>query len=206
VERPTTLKLHEFANDSFVHGCYIPHKICDDLIDYFNDTPDRHESGQVYGTCEKHINELIEDTATKKSTDIHFYLHQVEDALILNDYITNLNLCIQEYEYKYERAKKLAQYGIRESVNLQKYEPTEGFKSWHCERDGKAQQTRCLAYMTYLNDVPAGGTEFMYQKITIPAIKGLTVIWPSDWTHTHRGQISNEYKKYVLTGWFNYIL
>ena len=60
--------------------------------------------------------------------------------------------------------------------------------------------------MTYLNDVPAGGTEFMYQKITIPAIKGLTVIWPSDWTHTHRGQISNEYKKYVLTGWFNYIL
>ena len=206
MERPTTLKLHEFANDSFVHGCYIPHKICDDLIDYFNDTPDRHESGQVYGTCEKHINELIEDTATKKSTDIHFYLHQVEDALILNDYITNLNLCIQEYEYKYERAKKLAQYGIRESVNLQKYEPTEGFKSWHCERDGKAQQTRCLAYMTYLNDVPAGGTEFMYQKITIPAIKGLTVIWPSDWTHTHRGQISNEYKKYVLTGWFNYIL
>ena len=206
MERPTTLKLHEFANDSFVHGCYIPHKICDDLIDYFNDTPDRHENGQVYGTCEKHINELIEDTATKKSTDIHFYLHQVEDALILNDYITNLNLCIQEYEYKYERAKKLAQYGIRESVNLQKYEPTEGFKSWHCERDGKAQQTRCLAYMTYLNDVPAGGTEFMYQKITIPAIKGLTVIWPSDWTHTHRGQISNEYKKYVLTGWFNYIL
>ena len=206
MERPTTLKLHKFADDSFVHGCYIPHKICDDLIDYFNDTPDRHESGQVYGTCEKHINELIEDTATKKSTDIHFYLHQVEDALILNDYITNLNLCIQEYEYKYERAKKLAQYGIRESVNLQKYEPTEGFKSWHCERDGKAQQTRCLAYMTYLNDVPAGGTEFMYQKITIPAIKGLTVIWPSDWTHTHRGQISNEYKKYVLTGWFNYIL
>ena len=206
MERPTTLKLHEFANDSFVHGCYIPHKICDDLIDYFNDTPDRHENGQVYGTCEKHINELIEDTTTKKSTDIHFYLHQVEDALILNDYITNLNLCIQEYEYKYERAKKLAQYGIRESVNLQKYEPTEGFKSWHCERDGKAQQTRCLAYMTYLNDVPAGGTEFMYQKITIPAIKGLTVIWPSDWTHTHRGQISNEYKKYVLTGWFNYIL
>ena len=206
MERPTTLKLHEFADDSFVHGCYIPTKICDDLIDYFNDTPDRHESGQVYGTCEKHINELIEDTITKKSTDIHFYLHQVEDALILNDYITNLNLCIREYEHKYECAKKLAQYGITESVNLQKYEPTEGFKSWHCERDGKAQQTRCLAYITYLNDVPAGGTEFMYQKITIPAIKGLTVIWPTDWTHTHRGQISNEHKKYVITGWFNYIL
>ena len=206
MERPTTLKLHEFADDSFVHGCYIPTKICDDLIDYFNDTPDRHESGQVYGTCEKHINELIEDTTTKKSTDIHLYLHQVEDALILNDYITNLNLCIREYEHKYERAKKLAQYGITESVNLQKYEPTEGFKSWHCERDGKAQQTRCLAYITYLNDVPAGGTEFMYQKITIPAIKGLTVIWPTDWTHTHRGQISNEHKKYVITGWFNYIL
>ena len=57
--------------------------------------------------------------------------------------------------------------------------------------------------MTYLNNVPDGGTEFLYQKITTPAKKGLTLIWPSDWTHTHRGQISNEHEKYIATGWYS---
>ena len=58
--------------------------------------------------------------------------------------------------------------------------------------------------MTYLNDVPKGGTEFYHQKIKTKAEKGLTVIWPSDWTHTHRGIISNTHEKYIVTGWLSY--
>ena len=34
--RPTTLKLHEFDDKSFIHGCYIPDHICDDAIKYFD--------------------------------------------------------------------------------------------------------------------------------------------------------------------------
>jgi hypothetical protein len=33
--------------------------------------------------------------------------------------------------------------------------------------------------MTYLNDVDDGGTDFLYQKLTTPAKKGLTLIWPA---------------------------
>ena len=91
-----------------------------------------------------------------------------------------------------------------ELINLQTYQPGGGFKTWHCERAGITQQTRCLVFMTYLNDVEDGGTEFEYQKMTAPAKKGLTIIWPSDWTHTHKGQISHTYKKYIATGWLNY--
>lgn len=58
--------------------------------------------------------------------------------------------------------------------------------------------------MTYLNDVQNGGTEFLYQKITTKAKKGLTLIWPSDFTHTHRGQICDK-TKYIITGWFDFI-
>jgi hypothetical protein len=58
--------------------------------------------------------------------------------------------------------------------------------------------------MTYLNDVPNGGTEFLYQNIKLPAIKGLTTIWPAYWTHTHKGQISKEHEKYIATGWFQF--
>ena len=59
--------------------------------------------------------------------------------------------------------------------------------------------------MTYLNDVDDGGTEFMHQNIITPAVKGLTLIWPADWTHAHRGVISKTKEKYIITGWFSYL-
>ena len=59
--------------------------------------------------------------------------------------------------------------------------------------------------MTYLNDVPNGGTEFLFQKLKVPAKKGLTLIWPTDFTHAHRGIISKTNEKYIITGWFNYV-
>lgn len=204
MERPTNLKLYDFPENSFINGCYIRESICDEVIDFFEKNPDRHTSGKVYGRCAEHQDELVEDDLTKKSTDIYFDPSHIPDALFLNSYIFDLNKCISEYEFKYKRAHYLQSYGVLEPIQLQKYEPSEGFFAWHCEREGHAQQTRCFAFMTYLNTVPAGGTEFMYQNLTIPAIKGLTCIWPSDWTHTHRGQISKEHKKYVLTGWLNY--
>ena len=199
--RPTTLKLHDFSDESFINGCYMPDHICDDLVKYFDENPDRYYKGGVYGIGD---NSQF-NTDFKASTEIAFYINQdEEDAKIMSEYIMNLNLCIREYEYKYERVKLLATYAITEGIQIQKYEPSEGYKAWHCERYGIAQQTRCFAFMTYLNDVSDGGTEFMHQKLTSPAIKGLTLIWPSDWTHTHKGQISHTHKKYIITGWLNY--
>ena len=59
--------------------------------------------------------------------------------------------------------------------------------------------------MTYLNDVThKGETEFFHQKIKIKPEKGLTLIWPTDWTFTHRGIPSPTEEKYIVTGWFEY--
>ena len=201
--RPTTLKLHDFPEESFIHGCYIPDHICDDLIKYFDENPDKHAKGEVYGTGDK-LYELIEDVDIKDSLDINFSLNQDEHTRVMSEYIQYLDLCIREYDYKYHHAKHMANYGLTENIQVQKYEPGGGFKTWHCERTGITQQTRCLVFQTYLNDVVDGGTEFMYQKLISPAKKGLTLIWPSDWTHTHRGQISHLHKKYIITGWLNY--
>ena len=58
--------------------------------------------------------------------------------------------------------------------------------------------------MTYLNTVPDAGTHFKYQDITTPAEKGLTLIWPPDFTHTHKGEISEKEEKYIITGWLGF--
>ena len=42
------------------------------------------------------------------------------------------------------------------------------------------------------------------KKLTIPAIKGLTLIWPPWWTHTHKGQIAEEHEKMIVTGWYSH--
>ena len=93
--RPTTLKLHTFPNKSFIHGCYISDHICDDLIKYFDENPDRHKGGKSYGTGNK-ITNIIEDDNVKKSTDIIFFSDA--DGIILSDYMMYLNMCIEEYE------------------------------------------------------------------------------------------------------------
>ena len=56
-------------------------------------------------------------------------------------------------------------------------------------------------FITYLNDVPNGGTEFYYQDYTVRALKGNTVLFPAGLTHKHRGQISDDHEKYIITGW-----
>ena len=59
---------------------------------------------------------------------------------------------------------------------------------------------------TYLNDVTDGGeTQWLYQEKQIQPKKGLTVLWPTDFTHTHRGVVSPTQSKTIATGWYNYL-
>ena len=56
--------------------------------------------------------------------------------------------------------------------------------------------------MTYLNDVEDGGsTYFNHYDLDIKPTKGLTLIWPAEWTHSHKGNILNSGVKYIITGW-----
>ena len=43
-----------------------------------------------------------------------------------------------------------------------------------------------------------------YQNLRVSAKKGTTLIWPTDFTHTHRSQISPTQEKYIATGWYEF--
>jgi len=101
--------------------------------------------------------------------------------------------------------KQVGKFRVTESPAIQHYRPGGGFKMPHFERGGYATATRMLVWMTYLNDVTdGGGTHFVYQKHTFEAKKGRTLIWPSDFTHTHAGVVSPNQHKYIITGWMNF--
>ena len=175
-------------------GWYIPEQLCDDLIECFKAHPWRWVEGKV-GPAQI-------DTTTKESTDMYLPIRHTFPAFL--KYMDALGKCIGAYQIKYSELKLHQGFALIEPLQIQRYPKKGGFKKWHCERTSK-EHNRMLVFMTFLNDVPDGGTEFKYQQLTIPAKKGLTVIWPTDFTHTHKGQISKEHEKWIATGWLGYV-
>jgi hypothetical protein len=89
-----------------------------------------------------------------------------------------------------------------EELKLKKIKPGGGFHSWHYEGQGEYSK-RKLVVQLYMNDISnAGETEFLYQNKRIAPKKNRLIVWPSDWTHTHRGNPPiGVGDKYILNTW-----
>ena len=91
--------------------------------------------------------------------------------------------------------------------NLQRYAPGEGFKRWHCDWTISDEATepvhRVLAWILYCNDVPEGGTEFLWQNRHEPAERGKLLLFPAGVSHIHRGRVNPSHSKTIATGWIN---
>ena len=108
------------------------------------------------------------------------------------------------YVQKYSHLKKLATHNILE-VKIQKTKVGEGYHMWHCENAEMKARNRILAFSVYLIDVAEGGeTEFLYQKCRFKPEKNTLLVWPSQFTHVHRGNPPLSNDKYIITGWVEY--
>lgn len=169
--------------------------ICDDIIEFHKNSRYKFPGNTMDGVNHK----------LKKSTDVCVDIRDANETLMR--YIDMLVKCAGEYIEEYPYCNNGAEWGLAEPLNIQHYAPGEGFYAWHTERSFPdiPAGTRHLAWMTYLNDVDeGGGTEFYHQKYKTTARKGKTVIWPVDWTHTHRGEVAPNEHKYIITGWFTH--
>ena len=173
--------------------------VCTNLIKYFENSPNK-TPGSVY----RKNGEVGINKKAKLSTDVAISFGN-QDKEILN-YYKELTKVIEKYKKKYKYCDIQQQkWGLIEDWNLQKYKPKEGYFVKHYERSGGLTVNRHLTFMTYLNDIKKGGeTEFYYQKLKIKPETGLTLIWGTDWTFTHRGITSKTETKYIATGWYSY--
>ena len=192
------MREYELDATPFIGGWYIPDVICDNLIYLYHEDQHFRHDGSV--TTKGKRNEKW-----KKSTEIYFYTSDKRYDAFTN-YLKHLENVLEMYKSKYPNSDKVAPYRINQQVKIQHYKPGEGFYSWHCEDDGSIVENRArhLVFMTYLNTLDNAGTEFYHQNVTTPCHKGLTVIWPSHWTHMHRGVINHESDKYIITGWYSF--
>ena len=165
--------------------------LCDDLVALFHEYEHHHGQGKIRGD--------VENKDFKDSTDLSILWEDSERISTIKKYQEDLTKQVEKYGDKYEVIKTLKIH-FTKAFNIQFYKPKGGYKAWHFERHHNTQE-RAFVFTTYLNDVPNGGTEFYYQGTTTQAKKGDTVIFPAEWTHTHKSQISKDHEKYIATGW-----
>lgn len=186
--------------NNFIMGWYTEENdLCDNIVEYHKNFPIK-KPGSI-GTSKTF--DLIVNKEFKDSIDV-----ALNDINLNPEYCALLQKCCNEYISKYPWSNNYAPWRIMDDINIQHYLPGGGYKMWHTERTDTSPKNcyRHLVYMTYLNDVTdEGETEFFHQGIKVKPEKGLTLIWPADWTFTHRGITSPTQEKYIVTGWFQFI-
>lgn len=191
-----------YPRTDFLYTEKIDEGIVDGIIDFYNtqtifekwpgETIDDNGGGMV----NPKIKDSLDNPVFTGITDPRVRDFTGEVNRVVNNYVDRFPLCAKTNIWKME-----------EFFNLQYYKPGGGYHLWHCERQSSSRSNtyRHLVWMTYLNTVPDGGTEWFHQDLYIPAEKGLTVIWPADWTFHHRGRKSDTSDKLIATGWYHFL-
>lgn len=188
----------------FVGDFMVSPAICERLIELHR-TCDRQ--GLVKRGAMSKGDAPVVDLAKKDSFDVFVSAipERMQDEFGVPDYFAELKRCLDQYTAQHPLLQRIGTYRMTETPILQHYRPGGGFMLEHFERSSFATTTRMLVWMTYLNDVTdGGGTRFVYQGHTFDAVRGRTLIWPSDFTHTHAGVVSPTQHKYIITGWLNF--
>jgi len=183
---------------NFIGSWIIEPTLCEEIITYF----EQNKHQQFQGTTAGGLN-----LETKNRQDITLSpkeLRLPENKIYLK-YFESLFECYKDYNLQWPFLAGIVNHLDIGNFNIGKYETGQHFKKIHCERTGLSTLHRLFAFMTYLNDVEEGGsTYFNHYDLDIKPKKGLTLIWPSEWTHSHKGNILKSGLKYIITGWLTF--
>jgi hypothetical protein len=168
---------------------------CSEIIDYIhfleNDGCMFYDKSRLH--LEDHITKNISNTP-KYELDLNSSHRIVESVL------PKITPCVNDYleTYSLLNRSRFLLYDCK----LKKIPPGGGFHTWHYESSSLTSTGRIFVVQLYLNDDFEGGeTEFLYQNKREKAKRGDVIIFPTNFTHTHRGNAPIGGTKYLLTSW-----
>ena len=144
----------------------------------------------------------------KYCEDRNFYFYESISLNVLTaPFVSALKLGLKQYVEKYPFLKTRC-FEISKVCNLQKYNLGQSYTREHDENSSgvASHSSRMIAWMFYLNTIEnGGGTFFPQQNLKTKAMEGDLYIWPAGWTHSHYGLNAEKSKKFIITGWCNYL-
>ena len=175
-----------------------PLSLCDELITYFESNIAKQQIGATGGGRNLGVKDRMDIAIAPNQLDL-------PGNEVFKLYINSLFACYKDYLVQWPFLAEIAQNLEMGSFNLGRYQRGQHFQKIHTERDSLNSLHRLLAWMTYLNDVDEGGeTCFSHYGLNIKPRKGLTIIWPAEWTHAHKGNVLLGESKYMITGWLTF--
>ncbi len=158
-----------------------------------------HNIGQLSKTTDEGSPRHIQDHLVFNFANNLDY--SLENGCTITSLLLNkLGTCLQHYLKMYsvlDRSKFLAY-----DCKVKKIYPGTGFHNWHYESGEYFTTGRKLVMQVYLNDEFEGGeTEFLYYNKRERAETGSVLIFPCEFTHTHRGNPPIGGTKYLATTW-----
>ena len=87
---------------------------------------------------------------------------------------------------------------------IQHYPQNEGKFDWHIDGGSPKDCHRLIALILYLNDVEEGGeTQFANFPVSIKPEVGKIALFPTSWTHIHRGDVPKSGDKSIICTFFH---
>ena len=143
------------------------------------------------------------DKSLLKSKDYQGY--EYYDIKIMNLWkflVDKSNLIIKDYLNKFPELDLINDTFALSNVRFKKFNKGKSFGDWHSEHC-MDYPNRLLNIMYYLSDHNCG-TEF-YDGEVVKSKTGRAIVFPSYFTHTHKGQVCPDGKtRYILTGYFEF--
>ena len=176
---------------------------CDYIVGCFEKFEDKTHIGRLGGKV---------NIKKKDSTDLDLLKieHLIPD-FIFKELKTSLKKNLNNYFDKYKLRCPIEYGSPWESFSIYPYsvlakkyiKNKQGYHIWHADAGQTAPNIfRQLVCMYYLNNVNEGGeTEFYHQKLKVKPTRGSLVIFPTFFTHLHKGNVPISNDKYILNFW-----
>tara|TARA_B100001121_G_scaffold195363_1_gene170667 strand:- start:450 stop:1052 length:603 start_codon:yes stop_codon:yes gene_type:complete len=180
---------------NFIGGWFLQRpEVCDELIAFFNSERADRKAGEIADGLRPDLKKCIDCSIDPKHLNLPEYA-------CFKDYMAQLIGCYEDYKAKWPFLSQFLKEVHVGRFNIQRYLAGDHYKAIHTERMSLTYSHRIFAWMTYLNDVEDGGeTVFVHYGLKVKPKKGLTLIWPVEWTHAHYGSVLGSGEKYIING------
>lgn len=182
-------------------------ELCNDIIELYENEDGKYD-GLTGGGVQKKIKnttDFIIPKNNEKWEKIEKCLYKELHKNILK-YIEHINC--ESYNPEFNNGRDT---NIFKNTNLelyyfmvQKYEKHVGEYVYHNDFwVEESSKYRVITFLWYLNDVEEGGETQFWDSYKIKPKTGKLIMFPSCWTHQHRGLMPKSSNKYIITNWLH---
>ncbi len=180
----------------FIGAWNINDGIMSEIIDYFNSSHESHEVTKLAsGLLDKNKRDSIQLSVTPKEIEKN-------NLTFFKNYLLEIKKCLNDYNKEWDLLSHSLKKSYISKISIEKFLISGHHIDYHFARLNISSSHKVLTWITLLDDVKEneGSTEFKYLDCNIQPKKGLTIIFPSDWTHAHRQNILKTQEKFILHG------